>query len=613
MSQAQRRRRVAVLVALVSAASVLLPVVAPGLRRARADGPKHREAVPTVRSDSLRDFALEDLEGKTHRLADLRGAKAIVLAWTAAGCPVAMVYGPRLAAFARDVAPNGVVVLGVSSDDGADVAALRAFSKASGFDFPVLRDVDGALAERIGATTTTTIAVLDANRRIRYVGAFDDQYGVRGRKAAPEHAYARDALDAVLSAKAVPIERTPAPGCPITFASPAGRATGTRPNPGPTTEPAAPTWSGSVAKIVHARCDACHGEGLGAPFPLRTYEDVRSRVAVVKQVVTEGRMPPFGAAGPIGTYSNDRRLLPDEKAALLAWADAGGPAGDLAAAPPPPPLPEKDAWEIGPPDAILSFERAEEIPAEGVVPYRFIRVDTSYDEDRWVSAVEVKPGAPDVVHHVLVAAVPRGQNRVAGAFTPTNGFFAAMVPGGRAQTLPGGDGEAAPEGFDAGVPDALHARTASRRPTGRASGSGSPAPPTTEVRTVGIFEPRFSIPPGDANHVVTARVPVPFRARILAYMPHMHLRGTSFRYVLEQKGKPDETLLEVPKYDFNWQTPYRLATPRPVPMFSWIVCTATYDNSASNPYNPDPSATVHWGDQTWDEMMIGYLDFVIDR
>lgn len=590
---------VAAVVVLAVAGSAL------GVSRARAGDRPKGEAKPSARADSVRSFTLKDVDGAPHALSDTRGASAVVLAWTAPGCPVAEVYAPRLAALAQRYAARGVRFFGVSSDADRDVAELRALTKKHALPYPLLVDADATLASRLSATTTTTVVVLDPNWRVRYRGAVDDQYDPKGRRAQPEHEWLKDALEAVLSAKAVAVEATEAPGCPITFPSQETAVDGN-----------APTWSGAAAAIVHARCATCHQPGTAAPFSLRVHADVAPRVAVLKAVLEDGRMPPWHAVGPSGVaFSNDRRLAPEEKRTLLAWLEAGAPAGDVAKAPAPPPVVAPDAWEIGAPDAVFGFASPEKVPAEGVVPYRFVEVKTDFPDDRWVSAVEVQPGAPDVVHHVLVAVEPDGLKRRGAKmalFTPTSGFFAAMVPGGKAHVYPKGMAKKLPKGATLLFQMHYTPSGVAREDTTRIGFRFLQGEPEREVKTAGAFNPAFEIPPGAGDWEVKALVPVPFHARILSYMPHMHLRGKSFKYLIMRPGKPDETILDVPAFDFNWQTPYRLATPQKVPKGSFLKCLAHFDNSDKNPYNPDPAATVRWGDQTWDEMMIGYVDYVID-
>ncbi len=592
-----RRLPAPALRALLALAAPLLVVAATSLLRpARAEEPPG-----TARVDSVKDVRLPTLEGPPLALSDLRETPVLVLAWTAPGCPVAEVQAPRLKALAA-TAGAGVRLLAVCSDADTPPARLRAHVERHGWAFPLLVDAQGFLAQRVGAKTTTTVVVLDKHRRVRYRGALDDQYGVTGRKPAPTRSYVAEALQALLASQAVAVPETAAPGCPISFASPAAR-------------PTSVTWSDGAGEIVQRRCGPCHREGEAGPFPLLSYADAAGRTAVLREVIEQGRMPPWTAAGPPGVFSNDRRLPAPERAALLAWLDGGAPEGDPARAPTPPPPGGADGWERGLPEAVLAFPAAQPVPAEGVVPYRFVEVPTDFPEDRWVVASEVRPGAPGVVHHALVQVVPAGRKARRGAFEPHLGFFAAMVPGGRSIAYPAGMAKRLPRGSRLYFQMHYTPNGVATEDLTRIGLWFAKEPPQHEVQTVGVFPVNLTSPPGASDHVVSAAVPIPWDARVLAYMPHMHLRGKSVRYEtydVRAPEQPPEVLVDVPRYDFNWQTPLRLAEPRFV-RGGWgrmLRVVATFDNSAGNPYNPDPGATVTWGDQTWDEMLIGYLDFV---
>jgi peroxiredoxin len=550
----------------------------------------------TARADSIRDFTRPDLDGKPRSMSEWRAARVLVLAWTAPGCPIAMLYAPRVAALAKEYEEKGVRFVGVASGAGVDEAEAKAFVRDAGIPFPVLLDRDAGVAERLGVETTTAAVVLDENRRVRYLGAVDDQYDTGGRKKEATHRWLKDALDALLGGRPPSVEKTAAPGCPIEVPDKGAKAS-------------AATWNHDVAAIVYRRCASCHRPGEAAPFSLLTFADAKKHAATMRAAVEDKRMPPWGAEGPTGRFSNDRRLLPEERSTLLEWLGGGTPAGD-GSPPAPPAALSKDGWEIGKPDAVLTFEKPEPVPAEGVVRYRFVEVPTHFAEDRWVQAVEVRPGAPQVVHHVLVAFWNGGKRGREVPFAPTNGFFAAMVPGGRSSVFPPGTAKKLPKG--ARLLFQMH-----YTPNGVATEDSTSIgfvfakePPKHEVHTAGAFNPAFRIPPGADDVEVNAFLPVPWDVDVLSFMPHMHLRGKSFRYGTRRLGEPEQTVLEVPRYDFNWQTPYRLATPMRVPKNTFFWAHGVFDNSEKNPYNPDPTAEVHWGEQTWDEMMIGYVDYV---
>jgi thiol-disulfide isomerase/thioredoxin len=591
------RSRSASLASPFAALALLCGLALLSLSPAAAEDGGPPEAAPgSLRSGSVRDFALEDLGGRTHRLAEYRDAKAIVLAWTAPGCPLSRLYAPRLERLAKDLAPRGVVFLGVDSNAHEDLDALRADVARAGWTFPVLLDAAGTLAQRVGAGTSTTVAVLDENRAVRYVGAVDDQHGIGGGKPEPTRRFLEEAVAACLERREVATPRTDAPGCAISF------------DEAPKAKTSA-TWHADVAPLVEARCATCHRPGQVGPFPLLSYRDVRSRRAVVREVVAEGRMPPWHADAPRGVFENDLRLGDDEKALLLSWLDAGAPEGAAPATPRPPP--PSDGWALGTPDAVVRFDEAQAIPAEGVVRYRYVEVPTDFPEDRWVRATEVRPGDPSVVHHALVAVLPPG-SRSRSVFEPTRGFFSVMVPGRRPIVYPEGTAKRLPKG--ATLLFQMHYTPNGVATTDRTSlGLWFTGEPSKEVRTVGVYQPRLRIPPGASAHEVAAIVPVLFDAHVLAWMPHMHVRGKAFRYEVGTLGKDDvKVVFSVPRYDFNWQAPYRLKEPMPVKKGSFLRAVGTFDNSAENPYNPDPTKEVRWGEQTFEEMMIGYVDYTVD-
>jgi peroxiredoxin len=455
-----------------------------------------RQAEPSARSRQRALVHLNDVD------APRQGE--LVLAWTAPGCPVAEVYAPRLAALAQRYAARGVRFFGVSSDADRDVAELRALTKKHALPYPLLVDADATLASRLSATTTTTVVVLDPNWRVRYRGAVDDQYDPKGRRAQPEHEWLKDALEAVLSAKAVAVEATEAPGCPITF--PSRDAAGRNAPPG------------RRRAIVRA-----------ARRPTRTAALLARVTPTAPRSRSQGRSGggcrPWHAVGPSGVaFSNDRRLAPEESGRCSRGWRRARPRGRESAAPPPVVAPTPG----GSRPRRLRLRVAGEDPAEASSP-RFVEVKTDFPDDRWVSAVEVQPGAPDVVHHVLVAVEPDGLKRRGAKmalFTPTSGFFAAMVPGGKAHVYPKGMAKKLPKGATLLFQMHYTPSGVAREDTTRIGFRFLQGEPEREVKTAGAFNPAFEIPPGAGDWEVKALVPVPFHARILSYMPHMHLRGS---------------------------------------------------------------------------------------
>ena len=380
-----------------------------------------------------------------------------------------------------------------------------------------------------------------------------------------------------------------------------------------------PSYALDVAPIVSRSCVGCHRAGGAAPFSLESPEDLTKRARTIARVVREATMPPWFAVLPEGSthrFANDVSLTAQEKETLVAWLQSDDrPLGDLSKAPASRGLAPE--WRIGGPDFVVEIPRAVEIAASGTMDYVNFRVATNFPEDRWVRAWEVLPTARDVVHHVLVFAVPRGTR---GPADESRGYFAAYVPGNGSKIYSANRAKRLPAGCD--LIFQLH-----YTPNGRATVDRTrlglvftESAPEREVRTAGIFDPKLDIPPGAENHREGALFTLPFDARILAWMPHMHARGKSFRAYRERPLSADATsaadtprareiLLEVPRYDFNWQLAYEYATPLEVKRGTILGIEASFDNSAANTMNPDPSKRVRWGQQTTDEMLIGYIEY----
>jgi hypothetical protein len=304
-------------------------------------------------------------------------------------------------------------------------------------------------------------------------------------------------------------------------------------------------------------------------------------------------------------------LSQEERDTLLAWIDHGCPKGNDRDLPP-----ARDfvaGWTIGKPDVVLSMGDEFEVPATAPrtgIPYKYFSVETHFTEDKWVERAQAVAGNRSVVHHIVVFIVAPGQT-----FSPEKPgrVLAGMAPGDMPLELPPGMAKKVPAGSK--LVFQMHYTPNGTRQKDR-SYIGlifAKEPPRRQVWSLPILNPRFAIPPGDENYQVESEWTFRDNAQILGFMPHMHLRGKDFRYEVIYPDGKTETLLSVPHYNFNWQSVYRLAEPKTVPKGSKIHCVAHFDNSTKNPNNPDPTKRVFWGDQTWEEMMIGWTDFVFDR
>jgi hypothetical protein len=373
------------------------------------------------------------------------------------------------------------------------------------------------------------------------------------------------------------------------------------------------TYSKHVAPIVQAKCESCHRTGEVGPFPMTSFEEVSRRTAGIQEVVDLRRMPPWHADPrfPEGRhFSNDRSLTPQERATLLAWIEQGAPEGDPRDLPEPVDHPE--GWTIGEPDLVVTMPKPYTIKAEGFERYQHFRIPLNLTEEVWVQAAEARPTDRSVVHHIIAYIVPPkgddgGRDRIhLCGYAP--GEMPSVYPPGTAKKIPAGSemilelhytpiGKVRIDQSKVGLVLAKH-------------------PVEHEAVTIGIANSRFEIPPGSGpeageqagNFPVRSRFIFPRDADLIAFMPHMHLRGKSFRYEATYSDGTSETLLDVPAYDFNWQSYYELAEPIHFRAGERLDCLAHFDNSEGNPVNPDPSTPVRWGDQTWEEMMIGYVD-----
>jgi len=380
--------------------------------------------------------------------------------------------------------------------------------------------------------------------------------------------------------------------------------------------PEKPTFHGQIEHIIQKRCLSCHREGGVAPFSLASYEAVKSRAKMLQVVTDQGIMPPWFATKGSGPWRNDMSMPEAEKATLGNWIKNGMPKGDPKLAPKP--VSFVSGWTIGKPDAVFQLPDPVKIKESGIMPYANINVPTNFTEDKWVDKIEVIPGDRRAVHHVLVfvrsqetaSLSRREQVADSDARDELSGFFGIYVPGNSALTYPKGLAKRIPKG--AVLRFQLH-----YTPYGKATTDQTKIgfvfakePPKSEVRTASIANLRFQIPPGAEKHQVDAQIRVPTNVEILSFLPHMHVRAVAAKYELEQAGKT-KTLLDVPNYDFNWQLNYVLNQPLKVSAGETVKFSAWYDNSENNPANPDPNKTVRWGSQTFDEMHLGYIEYIV--
>ncbi len=546
-------------------------------------------------------FKLRDPRAqKDVSFGDFKSKKAIVVVFLGTECPINNLFLPVLAKMHKEFSSQGVQFLGINSNVQDTSGEVANHARLNDLPFPVLKDVGNKVADNFKAERTPEAFLLSPKGMILYRGRIDDQFGINYQR--PNKPTRRDLVEAIketLAGKKVSIAKTKVEGCLI------GRNVDVK-------KAGKVTFYRDILPILQNNCQGCHRKGQIGPMPLKDYEDVVAWSGTIDEVVTENRMPPWHADPHVGKFANDRRLPDADKKKLLSWIRDGMPKGNVKESPKPKKFPE--GWVIGKPDVIIKMPKKFSVPAEVPprgVPYKYFSVATNFKEDKWVVRAEAKPGAPSVVHHIIVFVVPPGQ------------FFNPERPGAvLVGTAPGDLPTILPEGYAKKVPKGsklifqMH-----YTPNGKAQVDQSmiglifaKKPPKHTTFTFPIIPRTFLfrlnvIPPGHKNYRMSTTHTFKKDAKLLSLMPHMHLRGKSFRYVATYPNGKKETLLWVPRYDFNWQTIYRLKEPKLMPKGTKLLCVAHFDNSKENLNNPDPSKKVRWGDQTWEEMMIGWIDY----
>ncbi len=556
------------------------------------------EAKRPVLGRTVGEFAAKDSLGKEWSSTDFASSKVMVVAVLGTECPLAQLYAPRLQTLANDYTSQGVAFVGIAPNRQDSITELQSYVRRQGLKFPLLKDLNNVIADQLGAERTPEVFVLDDKRVVRYHGRIDDQYAVGGRnKPTPSQQELKAAIDDVLAGRTVAVASTPAIGCLIgRVRTPAADA--------------AVTYTTHVAKILNDRCVECHRPGEIAPFSLTEYDDVAGWADMIAEVTQERRMPPWHADPKFGHFANENRLTDDELATIQAWVKAGAPQGDPDAKPPLPTF--TTGWQLPKePDLVVAMrDKPFAVKATGEVRYQYFMADAGLTEDKWVTAAEVVPGYRAVVHHVIVFAAKDGK-----VMDEDRQFLCAYVPGLRIDAYPKGMAKKISAGSK--LIFQLHYTpigTAQEDLTKVGLVFAKDSEITHEVQTVSTRSRSFRIEPYKADQKFSApALTTPVDVLMLSLSPHMHLRGQSFRYEMTWPNGQTETLLDVPHYDFNWQTAYKLSEPMIVPAGSKLTAFASFDNSTKNLANPDPSATVVWGDQSWEEMLIGYCDIAVER
>jgi thiol-disulfide isomerase/thioredoxin len=545
---------------------------------------------PPKIGDTIANLQFKDIRYLPRSLNDFKDRKAFVLVFSTTSCPLVQRYWPVLNRLEKDYRDRGVqfIALNVGADDSITTMAAQAVKHDCAF--PFVKDFDAVCARALGVERTPQVVVLDAQKELRYRGRIDDQYRLGGNRPAPTRHDLKEAIDAVLAGREVTVSETPVDGCLIT-----------RTEITPSKTPI--TYAEHVAPLLRKHCIECHRPGTAAPFSLVTYEQAASKANTIAEAVHDQRMPPWYGSPDHKEFVNRRGLTAREREMIQLWVLGGKPRGDDSRLPPVN-LPKPDSWKIGQPDIILQAEE-HELPAEGLIPYRHVFLTHVFKQDTWIQGAQIRPDNPRVLHHCNMGYVTLGEG-----FKISN-FITGLVPGGEAMTLENGVGYRIPKGallvlqvhyVTTGKPEKCRLSVGFKYASGKIQ---------QQLRFSYLADTKYTIPPGAPAHRVSTSRVLEHDAEGVGLFCHMHVRGRDMTFKAHYPDNKSETLLVIPNYNFDWQMPYRWAPgTKKLPKGTRLECIAHYDNSAFNPFNPDPKATVKDGPQTHNEMLNGFVFYI---
>ena len=536
-------------------------------------------AVAKSTSAPVDNFALLDERGKFHELYYLSDMKAVVLMTHDNECAAVPDAVKALEAAKAKYASQGVQFMMLNVNDTRQSVAAAAGANAS---IPILIDESHLVAEALKANRAGEVFVIDPKGwKLAYRGGAD--------KAKGGSAVLGNALDAVIAGKPVP-KAVSAKGCKLKVEKPR--------------EPSAKVaYAEHIAPLLIDNCVTCHRAGGIGPFAMNSYNIVQGFAPMIREVIRTKRMPPWHADPHVGSFEGDRSLSPQEAQTIVHWIEGGAPRGKG-----PDPLAELhktwQEWEFGKPDLIVEVP-AFDVPATGTIDYQRHTIKNPTGRDLWLRASDILPGDRSVLHHVLIGMddvrLPERERRLQGAI----GSIGLYVPGGGPFKYPAETGIFLPK--DASFTFQMH-YTSNGKPVRDATRAGfyfMEAPPKYELKTALLIKTSLKIPANTKEYTDSQTIRFPNDVLAYSFFPHAHFRGRASNFVAKYPDGREETLVSVPKYDFNWQATYSLTTPKLIPAGTRIVHTTTYDNSKQNPANPDPNRVVPWGEQSWDEMLYG--------
>lgn len=564
--------------------------------------PSQPKAVPSAMSPFMgpvKPFALLDHLGKFHSLnyhADDPQTKWIVLFVQGNGCPLVRKRIPELKELQSEFASKGVRFRMINAnfqDERSDI-----IEEATAFDIhlPILIDDAQLVAESLDLKRTAeALLIRPSDGTIAFRGPIDDRLTYETEKPKADNHYLRNALESVLTGESVEHPYVVAPGCLISYPI----------RDKHTANPV--SYSKDIVPILQSQCIQCHQKGGIAPWSMTSHRRLLGWSDMIEETLMTMRMPPWHADPHFGEFSNDTSLSPEEKAKLVHWIRDGA----VKVVDEPDPLaavtPEQTPWSMGTPDQIIDVP-VQGIPASGIVDYRYLTVASPFEEDVWIRGVDIQPGNVKVLHHLIAFIAEDAED-----LKKRDKWLAGYAPGTGPEMFPEGTAILLKKG--AHLLFELH-YTVTGRPESDASEVGlylASSPPSKDLKTDIILDNSFRIPPHERAHRHVTTRNIPSDVTVYSLFPHMHFRGKSMKFTLHKPLGDTSVILSVPNYDFNWQRGYDLVEPLHIPGGSRLEIEAVWDNSSLNPANPDPTAEVRWGEQTFEEMLFATLRYTLDK
>lgn len=538
---------------------------------------------------TVENFALLDHNGEYHELFEYKDRKAIVLYSHGVSCPIVRHNIHELQKLQQHY-QNDVVFLMINGNIQDEIVDIKEEVVAFSISLPILKDHSQSVIDLLQFKRTAEAIVIDPqNWEIVYRGSVDDRVGYEKQKSSATQHFLRKAIQATVAKQQVALPFAETKGCAITYY-----------------KETPVSFSKEIVPILKKRCVTCHRKGGAAPWSMNSHKKIHGWSKMIREAVLTKRMPPWPADPQVGSFKSSHHLPASEQRKLLAWIEQGCI------------LDGEDTLkntasvhvEEDKPDLVVTIP-PQKIPATGVVDYIYINVSSNLQKDVWVKKVKVIPGSKKAVHHALVMTIfPRHLRHLQPQWrNGSRGFFAIYVPGYNAQNFPENSGQFLPKGSV--FQFQMHYTPYGRKTTDetRLHIYFHDQKPQKVLQMSSVINARFKIPPFTQNHPVQGQYTFRDDVTLYALYPHMHYRGRKAKIDAIFPDGRTQTLLSVPKYEFNWQYSYYLQEPLNLPKGTTIRMYGVFDNSSRNKYDIDPSQTVRWGDQSWDEMFIGYLQY----